>query len=337
MIESQTYSADGRISKDNEQDNELISLHTPYNLTFRCRLPSSIRFDRIIKLGLELIEKGIPVVPRDDGTSLIGPIFSLLDYNTLREVLDKHSLSAIFGYHPENNKFPICFDRKGDLISFGSPAIVSTYRVYDFNDCSLEDAFMLDENGNYEGSKGSRLSKVPLESILSSDDALSGLIVMKENPDFYQAVIANWRINEIIDSYCLYAKVDVNGFSDFINNPEAIFSMNNYFYRLSEIARVHRILTAENTGESIVLYPETIEQVKAIRDWIEQSKNPFTTKMVVLGPRMVRRLYVTTNGFCIKAEPQVEADKVERTEKQVKGKGGFFGHNMVKGGEGLHL
>ena len=113
--------------------------------------------------------------------------------------------------------------------------------------------------------------------------------------------------------------------------------MNNYFHQLFKFASEHRILTAENTGKSIVLYLETIEQVKAIRDWIKQSENPFTTKMVVLGPPKVRRLYVTTNGFCIKAEPQVQADKVERTEKQVKEKGGFFGHNMGKGDEGLHL
>jgi hypothetical protein len=296
-----------------------------------------MRFDTIKELGLELIQNGIPVLPRDDGTSLIGPIFSRLDYEKLREVLlNKYSFSAIFGYHPENKKFPIQFDSKG-YISFGSPAIVPTYRVYDFNDCSLEDAFMLDENGNYNGPKGSRLSKVPLESILSSD-ALSGLIIMQENPDFYQAVKANWQINGIIDSYCLYAKVDVNGFSGFINNPQAILSMNYYFHKLSEFAREHRILTAENTGESIVLYPETTEQVKEIRDWInEQSENPFTTKMVVLGPRKVRRLHVTKKGFCIKAEPPVQANKVEITERKVKGQKGFFGHNMGKGDEGLHL
>jgi hypothetical protein len=325
-----------RKEKMTSQDNELISLSTPYNLIFRCRLPSSMRFDRIIKLGLELIQNGIPVLPRDDGTSLIGPIFSRLDYEKLREVLlNKYSFSAIFGYHPENKKFPIQFDSKG-YISFGSPAIVPTYRV-SVHDYSSEDAFMLDENGNYKGYKESILLKVPLESILSSD-ALSGLIIMQKNPDFYQAAMENWTIGKRIDLHCLYTKVDVNGFSGFINNPQAIFSMNKYFHQLFKFASEHRILTAENTGESIVLYPETTKQVKKIRDWInEQPENPFTTKMVVLGPRKVRRLYVTKNGFCIKAEPQVQADKVEITERKVKGQKGFFGHNMGKGDEGLHL
>ena len=327
MIEIKTYSAE-RIS----QDNELISLTTPYNLTFRCQLPDSMQSDMIIKLALELIQNGIPVVPRDEGTSLIGPIFSPLDYERLIGVLNRHSLSAIFGYHPENNKFPICFNKEGSLISLGSPAIVSTYRVRvnDFNDW-LKYAFMLDENGNYEGCKGSKLSLVPLEKVLStlpSDDAVNGLNIMEKNPDFYQAVLANWQIDRTTDLYCLYIKVDVNGSSSFFNDPKAIFDMNNYFNKLSQFAAEYKILTGENTGESIILYPQEIKQVGAIRDLVLYSKNPFTTKMVVLGPRMERRLHITTTGFCPIATTRVEAYKVGATEQIAKENGLVFYHNM---------
>ena len=337
MTESKIYSAEKRIF----QDNELILLPTPYNLTFRCQLPSSMQPLTIRELGLELIQNGIPVVPRDEGTSLIGPIFSPLDYERLMDVLNRYSLSAICGYHPKNNDFPICFNERGSLISLGSPAIVSTYRVNDYlnwSEYAFKYAFMLDENGNYEGSKGSKLSLVPLEEVLSilpSDDGINGSIIMKKNQDFYQAVMTNWQIDRMIDFYCLYTKVDVNGSSGFINDPEAIFSMNNYFNKLSQFADEHEILTGENTGESIILYPQKIRQVRAIRDWVLNSKNPFTTKIVVLGPRMERRLHITTTGFCPIVEPQVEVDKLGVTEQIAKKNGRVFNHNM--GNRDLHL